>query len=69
MEEVKAAHTLGTRWSGGMGYLGRGKWIRDERLGVEVVKEETNSTHPRTEPTNWASRKETWKRRERKLCG
>jgi hypothetical protein len=25
--------TLGhTRWSGGMGYLRRGKWIRDERF-------------------------------------
>jgi len=38
LEEVKASHTL--RWSGGMGYLRRGKWMRDERVesgkGVRV---------------------------------
>ena len=30
LEGVKASHTL--RWSGEMGYLRRGKWIRDERF-------------------------------------
>ncbi len=31
VEEVKC-HTY-TRWRGEMGYLRRGKWIRDERFG------------------------------------
>ena len=29
LEMLTASHT---RWSGGMGYLWRGKWIRDEKF-------------------------------------